>query len=90
MLNLLVTFTYSAENRAEVHRLLAELSSESRKEKGNYCYQYYLHPTDPLQVLLTKKWENQDVLDAHEKTPHFEAIFPQLQALTNDIKIEKF
>ena len=48
MINIFVTINVTADKRAKVLELLAELTAASQKENGNLRYQYYLHPTDPL------------------------------------------
>ena len=49
MINIFVTINVTADKRAKVLELLAELTAASQKENGNLRYQYYLHPTDPAQ-----------------------------------------
>ena len=86
MINIFVT----ADKRAKVLELLAELTAASQKENGNLRYQYYLHPTDPAQIVICERWENAAVLAAHEATKHFTTLLPQIGDLASSVDIDKF
>lgn len=90
MINILVTITVTEGNRPETLRLLEKLTEASQQENGNITYQYYLHPTDPQQLLIVEIWQNGEVLDAHEKTHHFTTLLPQIDKLADGIEIRKF
>ena len=83
MINIFVTINVTADKRAKVLELLAELTAASQKENGNLRYQYYLHPTDPAQIVICERWENAAVLAAHEATKHF-------TTLASSVDIDKF
>ena len=90
MINLFVTINVTADKRAKVLELLAELTAASQKENGNLRYQYYLHPTDPAQIVICERWENAAVLAAHEATKHFTTLLPQIGDLASSVDIDKF
>ena len=90
MINIFVTINVTADKRAKVLELLAELTAASQKENGNLRYQYYLHPTDPAQVVICERWENAAVLAAHEATKHFTTLLPQIGDLASSVDIDKF
>ena len=90
MINIFVTINVTADKRAKVLELLAELTAASQKENGNLRYQYYLHPTDPAQIVICERWENAAVLAAHEATKHFTTLLPQIGDLASSVDIEKF
>lgn len=90
MINILVTIRIPEANRSQALALLAELTAASKKEHGNHRYQYYLHPTDSNEVIITEQWENAEVLAAHEATAHFTTLLPQIQQLATDLAIEKY
>ena len=90
MINIFVTLNVTAANRAKVLELLAELTEASQKENGNLRYQYYLHPTDPAQIVICERWENAAVLAAHEATKHFTTLLPQIGDLASSVDIDKF
>ena len=90
MINIFVTINVTADNRAKVLELLAELTAASQKENGNLRYQYYLHPTDPAQIVICERWENAAVLAAHEATKHFTTLLPQIGDLASSVDIDKF
>ena len=90
MINIFVTINVTADKRAKVLELLAELTAASQKENGNLRYQYYLHPTDPAQLVICERWENAAVLAAHEATKHFTTLLPQIGDLASSVDIDKF
>ena len=90
MINIFVTINVTADKRAKVLELLAELTAASQKENGNLRYQYYLHPTDPAQIVICERWENATVLAAHEATKHFTTLLPQIGDLASSVDIDKF
>ena len=90
MINIFVTINVTADKRAKVLELLAELTASSQKENGNLRYQYYLHPTDPAQIIICERWENAAVLAAHEATKHFTTLLPQIGDLASSVDIDKF
>ncbi|EHB92927.1 putative quinol monooxygenase [Alistipes indistinctus] len=90
MINIFVTINVTADKRAKMLELLAELTAASQKENGNLRYQYYLHPTDPAQIVICERWENAAVLAAHEATKHFTTLLPQIGDLASSVDIDKF
>ena len=90
MINIFVTINVTADKRAKVLELLAELTAASQKENGNLRYQYYLHPTAPAQIVICERWENAAVLAAHEATKHFTTLLPQIGDLASSVDIDKF
>ena len=90
MINIFVTINVTADKRAKVLELLAELTAASQEENGNLRYQYYLHPTDPAQIVICERWENAAVLAAHEATKHFTTLLPQIGDLASSVDIDKF
>ena len=90
MINIFVTINVTADKRAKVLELLAELTAASQKENGTLRYQYYLHPTDPAQIVICERWENAAVLAAHEATKHFTTLLPQIGDLASSVDIDKF
>ena len=89
MINIFVTINVTADKRAKMLELLAELTAASQKENGNLRYQYYLHPTDPAQIVICERWENAAVLAAHEATKHFTTLL-QIGDLASSVDIDKF
>ena len=90
MINIFGTINVTADKRAKMLELLAELTAASQKENGNLRYQYYLHPTDPAQIVICERWENAAVLAAHEATKHFTTLLPQIGDLASSVDIDKF
>ena len=90
MINIIVTITVKENHRAAMLPLLEKLTEASQQENGNIRYQHYLHPTDPEQLLILEVWQDADVLAAHEKTPHFTTLLPQIEKLALGLDIHKY
>ena len=45
-----------------------------RAEKGNLRYNYFFPMDDPETVLLIDRWESQEALDEHHKSPMMKEI----------------
>lgn len=61
-----------------------------RNEKGNLKYDYYFPMDDKETVLLIDRWENQEALDIHHKSPMMNQIAQLRKKYNLKIKIERF
>ncbi len=61
-----------------------------RNEKGNLKYDYYFPMDDKETVLLIDRWENQEALDIHHKSPMMDQIAQLRKKYNLKIKIERF
>lgn len=90
MINIFVTISVPQDNRLAILALLEQITRASQAENGNRHYQYYLHPTDPTQLVIVEQWDNAQVLDAHENTEHFKTLLPKIGDLASSVDIRKF
>lgn len=90
MIHIFVAITVSSDKRTEILKLLKALTQASQKENGCLRYQYYLHPTDQTQLIISEQWENAEVLDAHEMSEHFKTLLPQIGNLATSVDIQRF
>lgn len=58
-----------------------ELVSESRKEKGCISYELCQDLKDKNKFVFVEKWKDQDAIDAHNNSNHFNDIVPNLAQL---------
>ena len=61
-----------------------------RAEKGNQKYEYFFPMDDPETVLLIDRWENQEALDAHHKSPMMKEIVDLRDKYHLHMKVEQF
>ena len=47
------------------------IDKSSRSEAGNLKYEYYDSTSDPDELLLIEKWQNEDAIDFHKNQAHF-------------------
>lgn len=83
MLDIVVTgqFTAKQEKREALLQLVKAMFQPSRIEEGCIFYQFYEDPFLANQFLFLERWKNQNALDTHFKTEHFQnfmKIFPSL------------
>jgi len=90
MINIFVSIEVSVDKKNQMLPLLEALTTASQKENGCSRYQYWLHPTDPEKIAIVEQWMDAASLEKHEATEHFNVLLPQIQALANQLDIEKF
>jgi quinol monooxygenase YgiN len=49
-----------------------ELIEKSRAEEGNISYTLYQNPSAPTQFIFFEEWANQEAIDFHFATVHFQ------------------
>lgn len=61
-----------------------------RAEKGNQKYEYFFPMEDEETVLLIDRWENQEALDEHHKSPMMKEIAELRDKYNLHMKVEQF
>lgn len=61
-----------------------------RDEKGNQKYEYFFPMDDPETVLLIDRWENQEALDEHHKSPMMKEIADLREKYHLHMRVEQF
>ncbi len=61
-----------------------------RGEKGNQKYEYFFPMDDPETVLLIDRWESQEALDIHHKSPMMKEIAELRDKYHLHMKVEQF
>ena len=61
-----------------------------RAEKGNQKYEYFFPMEDGKTVLLIDRWENQNALDEHHKSPMMKEIADLRNKYHLHMKVEQF
>jgi quinol monooxygenase YgiN len=63
------------------NKLAAELARETRKEEGCVSYELFQDVEHHNIFTFIEAWVNQDALDRHMKSAHFQRIVPQMALL---------
>lgn len=74
---------------AAVREALHAMETETRKEAGCLTYAFSADINDPSMVRIFERWESQEALAAHLKTPHmaaFGAAVAKIQPRSVDLK----
>ncbi len=61
-----------------------------RAEEGNEKYEYFFPMDDPETVLLIDRWNNQEALDIHHKSPMMKEIADLRDKYQLHMKVEQF
>ena len=61
-----------------------------RAEKGNLRYNYFFPMDDPETVLLIDRWESEDALDEHHKSPMMKEIADLRDKYHLHMRVEQF
>ena len=61
-----------------------------REEKGNLKYEYFFPMDDPETVLLIDRWENQEALNEHHKSPMMKEIANLREKYNLHMRVEQF
>ncbi|MDE6473584.1 MAG: antibiotic biosynthesis monooxygenase [Clostridia bacterium] len=93
-MSLTINIYYSGQNGNAV-KFAEEMVSSGivnavRNEKGNLKYEYYFPMDDKETVLLIDRWENQEALDIHHKSPMMDEIAQLRKKYKLKMKVERF
>ena len=77
-MSLTINIYYTGEN-GSARKFAEEMVSSGvvdrvRNEKGNLRYNYFFQMDDPETVLLIDRWESEEALDEHHKSPMMKEI----------------
>ena len=61
-----------------------------RTEKGNLRYNYFFPMDDPKTVLLIDRWESEEALDEHHKSPMMKEIAKLREKYHLSMRVEQF
>lgn len=69
------------DQRQAFLEITAPLVEQSRAEEGCLSYDLVADPADPNVFAFVERWRDQQALDAHNRSGHFQTIVPQMKAL---------
>lgn len=93
-MSLTINIYYTGEN-GSAKEFAKEMVSRGvvdrvRAEKGNQKYEYFFPMEDEETVLLIDRWENQEALDEHHKSPMMKEIAELRDKYKLHMKVEQF
>lgn len=93
-MSLIINIYYTGEN-GSAKKFAEEMVSSGivdrvRAEKGNKKYEYFFPMDDEETVLLIDKWENQEALDKHHKSPMMKEIAHLREKYNLHMRVEQF
>ena len=85
-----IHITFSAKDAAVAESLLRELRDQSRKEAGVIQYDVGRSSEKPNVFALWEVYRNQEALDAHRASEHFQRLYvTSVRLLVQDQSIER-
>ena len=93
-MSLTINIYYTGENGA-AKKFAEEMVSTGvvdrvRAEKGNLRYNYFFPMDDPETVLLIDRWESEEALDEHHKSPMMKEIADLRDKYKLRMRVEQF
>lgn len=84
-LEVVATYVVNPGSIADVLMSLKELAEASRREEGNYRYEYFQGVEDPAKIVILESYSSETAFQLHRKTEHFKrlgvgTIIPLLQS----------
>ena len=78
-----------SENVAAVLTVLKNMLIPTRAEKGCIAYDLHVVLGDAYQFVFFEIWESEAALEAHARTPHYQALELAQSLMTEPLKITK-
>lgn len=93
-MSLIINIYYTGENgsakKFAEEMILSGIVDRVRSEKGNLRYNYFFPMDDPETVLLIDRWESEEALDEHHKSPMMKEIAKLRDKYHLRMRVEKF
>jgi quinol monooxygenase YgiN len=80
MYQIYAKFTVKDDSTDEVLAILDELIEKTRKEPGSISYQLFQSVSDPTILTVFEQWKDQEAIDAHNASTHFNKALSALRA----------
>ena len=93
-MSLTINIYYTGEN-GNAKKFAEEMVSSGvvnivRAENGNEKYEYFFPMDDPETVLLIDRWNNQEALDIHHKSPMMKEIASLREKYHLRMRVEQY
>lgn len=91
MLVIAGTIRLDPAKQEEATAAAVEMMKETHEEEGNIEYVFSSDLSEPGLFYIFEKWESEDALDFHFKSPHMAAFQGKMGGFgIQDMKVEKF
>ena len=87
MLNIVAQITAKADYRQEIVAALRLLAEGSLAEEGNVAYSICEDTQKPLCFAVIEQWRDQDAIDFHNASPHFQAFVAAIDGKVDGLDI---
>jgi len=74
----------------EFKSLMKELVEKSSAEEGNIHYSLNVSTSNPRQFAFIEFWRDQEAIDKHNATEHFQRLVPMMRDMREDSQLNLF
>ncbi len=90
MITIIAKFDVRSDSVAQFIRCAADVTRETRKEKGSLSYKIYQNRTDKTKFTFVEEWLNDTAIEQHNYAPHFTKFLDLIKPLINgEVQIEQ-
>ena len=90
MIKIVAKMPIKADKVEEFKAVAAELVAKSSAEEGNVFYSINVSTKNPRMLAFIECWRDQEALDIHNATEHFQRIVPAINELCEESSAEFF
>lgn len=90
MIRLNVFIKVNQANKSRLSAVAKELTQASLNDEGCIAYDIFESLTRQDVMMICETWRDKEALSKHEAAEHFTRLVPQLHALSDEMKTEKF
>lgn len=90
MITIIAKFDVRSDSVDRFIRAAADVTRETRKEKGSLSYKIYQSRADKTKFTFIEEWLNDTAIEQHNYAPHFTKFLDLIKPMTNsEIQIEQ-
>ena len=87
MIKLIAVLTVKPEFCGVIETKAWDLVKVSRCEKGNISYNFVKDSCSDNKFIFLEEWKDQNAVDSHNNSEHFQTICPQLHDMCSDMTL---
>lgn len=87
-LKIIAAIIVKPEYKNELLPIFEKTVNESRKEIGCVSYELHQDIKNPLKYIIIEIWKNQEAIDIHNASKHFQSFVAAIDGKVEDLKID--
>ncbi len=86
-LKIIATIVTKSDTKEEVLNACKNVVDGTRTECGNISYALHIDTSNPLKLVILEHWKNQEAIDLHNQTEHFNTFIASIKELVESVEI---